>query len=84
MAPEAEGNCGKMPMTFLIDRMQRLDWAKVRSIYADGLASGLAAFMTSAPDWKTWDAAHLAIARFVARQDGAVLGWAALARAADT
>ena len=65
--------------------MQRRDWIQVRAIYAQGLASGLAAFMSTAPTWKSWNAGHLAIGRTVARQQqGGLLGWSALAPVPDT
>lgn len=72
-----------------IDTMQRRDWVQVRTIYGQGLATGIAAFMTVPPKWKDWDAGHLPLARTVAREDardgdGHVLGWAALAPVADT
>lgn len=67
-----------------IDCLQTLDWARVRAIYAQGLASGMAAFATTPPVWKSWDAGHFAFGRLVARSDGGVVGWAALARVADT
>ena len=73
-----------MVQPFSIDAMQRADWARVRTIYGEGLATGLAAFMTTAPVWTVWDASYLPFARLVARRDGGVLGWAALARVADS
>lgn len=69
---------------FEIRALQQGDWAAVRTIYAEGLATGLAAFMLRPPLWKDWDARHLPIGRLVARRDATVLGWAALAPVADT
>jgi phosphinothricin acetyltransferase len=54
------------------------DWPAVREIYLEGIATRLATFETTAPAWETWDASHLPFARLVARQDDAVIGWAAL------
>jgi len=54
------------------------DWAAVRAIYLEGIATGNATFEKSAPEWAVWDAAHLKACRFVARASGDVLGWAAL------
>jgi L-amino acid N-acyltransferase YncA len=72
-------------MQFAIDGMRRADWAQVRGIYREGLATGLAAFMRTPPGWKTWDARHLPLGRLVARhRDGAVVGWAALTPVPDT
>ncbi|HEX4223606.1 MAG TPA: GNAT family N-acetyltransferase [Pseudonocardiaceae bacterium] len=51
---------------------------EVLAIYQAGLDSGNASFETTAPDWATWDRAHLPVHRFVALDDeGAVVGWVA-------
>ena len=71
-------------MKYAIDLMQPKDWAQVRAIYAEGLATGLATFMVRPPQWKTWDAGHLHIGRLVARDSDAVIGWAALTPVAET
>ncbi|SPE40287.1 GCN5-related N-acetyltransferase [Candidatus Sulfopaludibacter sp. SbA3] len=60
--------------------MQQSDWPEVRAIYLEGIATGNATFQKTAPDWQEWDSGHLAHSRLVARQDGKVLGWAALSR----
>jgi L-amino acid N-acyltransferase YncA len=68
-----------------IEDMGREHWKQVRDLYAEGLATGLAAFMTDPPRWDTWDAGHLDIGRLVARAaDEKILGWAALAPVPDT
>ena len=65
--------------------MHRKDWVQVRTIYGQGLATGVAAFMSVPPIWKDWDAGHITLCRIVARDDaGRVLGWAALAPVPDT
>lgn len=72
-------------MSFTLDQMQRNDWAQVRALYAEGLATGLAAFMSTPPRWEEWDEGHLALGRLVARSDGdTITGWAALAPVPDT
>ncbi len=73
-----------MSRSFFIIDMEPADWARVQAIYADGLATGIAAFMRKPPLWKAWNAGHLATGRLVARRDDAVLGWAALASVADS
>lgn len=50
----------------------------VASIYMEGIETGHATFETKAPDWDTWDKAHLTHSRIVAIVDGYVAGWAAL------
>lgn len=59
------------------------DWPAVREIYAEGIATGDATFETAPPDWRGWNASHLAGHRFVARSAGRVVGWAALAPVSD-
>jgi L-amino acid N-acyltransferase YncA len=54
------------------------DWPAVRRIYEEGIATGLATFETSSPEWRGWDASHLPGCRLVATLDGQVAGWAAL------
>ena len=72
-------------MEFVIEPMQRHHWVEVRAIYGQGLATGLAAFMSAPPVWENWHAGHLSIGRIVARQDdGRLLGWSALAPVPDT
>lgn len=71
-------------MTLLPDRsavvegMTAEDWPAVRAIYLEGIATGDATFEKSAPGGAAWDAAHLKTCRFVAREDGEVVGWASL------
>ena len=55
------------------------DWTAVREIYVEGIAAGNATFETEAPSFERWDASHLPAHRLVARLDGAIVGWAALA-----
>ena len=55
------------------------DWADVARIYAEGIATGVATFETELPAWEEWDRAHLPEHRLLARDDGRVVGWAALA-----
>jgi L-amino acid N-acyltransferase YncA len=61
-----------------IKPMQPSDWPAVKAIYEQGIATKLATFETSAPDWSEWDAAYLDEHRLVAEEDGEVVGWAAL------
>lgn len=48
------------------------------AIYAEGIATGQATFETNLPEWQQWDAGHLPVCRFVARDGEKILGWAAL------
>ena len=65
-------------MSLVIDGMRATDWERVRAIYAEGIATGVATFETEAPEWERWNAAHLPRARLVAREGRLIKGWAAL------
>ena len=54
------------------------DWDSVRSIYLEGIASGVATFETEAPSWEAWNAAHLPHPRLKATEESGIVGWAAL------
>jgi phosphinothricin acetyltransferase len=54
------------------------DWPAVAAIYAEGIATGHATFETEVPDWAEFDAGRLAAHRFVAVEDGEVVGWVAV------
>ena len=72
-------------MNIRIEPMARSDWAQVRAIYGEGLATGIAAFTTTPPRWEEWDQGHLALGRLVARtKDEVITGFAALAPVPDT
>lgn len=72
-------------MTITIAPMERSHWAQVRALYAEGLATGIAAFTSTPPRWEEWDKGHLALGRLVARSDAdTIRGWAALAPVPDT
>ena len=59
--------------------MTAADAAAVLRIYQDGIDTGHATFATAAPAWEDWDRVHLAHSRLVARLEGEVAAWAALA-----
>ncbi|MBN1563535.1 MAG: GNAT family N-acetyltransferase [Anaerolineae bacterium] len=68
---------------YIIDAMQPDDWPQVAAIYAAGIATQNATFETDVPAYDTWDRAHRADCRLVARDGDQVLGWAALSRVSD-
>jgi L-amino acid N-acyltransferase YncA len=69
----------RIPMGLEIEPMRAGDWAGVREIYRQGIATGDATFDTEVPDWEHWDAGHLDVCRLVARDGrGEVVAWAAL------
>jgi phosphinothricin acetyltransferase len=59
-----------------VEALQPDDWAAVAEIYEQGLDTGT--FEEFVPPWPDWDASHLVWPRLVARENGVVLGWAAL------
>lgn len=59
------------------------DWPAVRTIYAEGIATGNATFETETPTYERWSAMHPAEHRFVATQGADVLGWVALSPVSD-
>jgi L-amino acid N-acyltransferase YncA len=67
-------------MSLIIENMRAEDWQQVRLIYLQGIATGHATFETDAPDWVSWDEAHLPFARLVARDGELLVGWAALSK----
>lgn len=65
-------------MHVTIRAMQPTDWIAVRTIYAEGIATGNATFETTVPPREVWDRNHLPDGRLVATSEGRVVGWAAL------
>ena len=63
-----------------VEPMVDADGPAVLGIYGEGIASGVATFETVVPDWRAWHASHRRDCRFVARADGRVVGWTAVAR----
>jgi L-amino acid N-acyltransferase YncA/DNA-binding transcriptional ArsR family regulator len=72
-----------LPADVIVRALEPGDWAAVRRIYAEGIATGNATFETEVPDRRTLDHAWLPGQRWVAEIDGQVVGWAA-ARAVST
>jgi L-amino acid N-acyltransferase YncA len=66
-----------------IEALLPADWDDVRRIYVEGIATGNATFETEPPSWEAWDRGHRPDSRLVARQNGRILGWAALSRVTD-
>ena len=60
--------------------MQADDWAEVKRIYTEGIATGDATLEREAPDFSHFDRSHRHDCRLVARRApaGPVLGWTAL------
>ncbi len=63
--------------------LKEQDWPEVEKIYEEGLATRMATFETSSPGWENWDKSHLKKCRFIAEEDGKILGWAALSPVSD-
>jgi L-amino acid N-acyltransferase YncA/DNA-binding transcriptional ArsR family regulator len=72
-----------LPADVAVRALEPGDWADVRRIYAEGIATGNATFETDVPDRRALDHSWLPDHRWVAEIDGQVVGWAA-ARAVST
>ena len=72
MAPVLDG--------LLVEPMTDEDGPAVLEIYGQGIATGVATFETAVPEWRAWTASHRRDCRFVARLEGRVVGWTAVAR----
>jgi L-amino acid N-acyltransferase YncA len=70
-------------LDFAIRAMRTDDWPAVRSIYAEGMATGNATFETEIPEWSRWDRSHLQDCRLVAQYSQQIVGWAALSPASS-
>ena len=58
--------------------MASADADSVLRIYQDGLDAGQASFETTAPDWAAFDRGRLPDHRYVAVDEGEVVGWVAV------
>ena len=68
------------PNALAIEPMADTDGSAVLDIYGQGIATAVATFETVVPEWRAWHAAHRRACRFVARLDGRIVGWTAVAR----
>jgi L-amino acid N-acyltransferase YncA len=59
--------------------MRTDDWPAVEAIFVEGIETRAATFERAPPTYGAFDASHHAEHRFVAVEDGHVVGWAALA-----
>lgn len=66
-------------MDIVIRKMEADDWSSVIEIYIQGVQSNKATFNTACPSWPEWDAGHIQSCRYVAEENGDIVGWAALA-----
>ena len=63
---------------FAIETLLAEHWPGVARVYAEGIATRNATFETEVPTWEEWDSSHLANHRFVAQEDGDLVGWVAV------
>ena len=62
----------------IFETLEQQHWPTVKKIYEEGIATGNATFQLSAPEWEEWNNNHLPHSRIIAKEDGIILGWAAL------
>jgi L-amino acid N-acyltransferase YncA/DNA-binding transcriptional ArsR family regulator len=67
----------EFPADVTVRPLKTGDWADVRRIYGEGIATGHATFETDVPDRRTLDRTWLPEHRWVAEIDQDVAGWAA-------
>lgn len=65
-------------MEITIRKSEKSDWKRISEIYTQGIEEGKSTFETQCPDYETWDANHLRECRFVACENGTVVGWCAI------
>ncbi|GAA4546260.1 hypothetical protein GCM10023175_28060 [Pseudonocardia xishanensis] len=70
-----------VPIGVTVRALEPGDWADVRRIYAEGIATGHATFETEVPERRELDRTWLPDHRWVAEVDGRIAGWTALAPA---
>ena len=58
-----------------IRELRAEDWPAVQEIDEQGIAGRNATFETETPSWEAWDRAQLDRHRFVAVEEGRVVGW---------
>lgn len=66
-----------VPADVTVRALEPSDWAVVRRIYGEGIATGIATFETTVPSRASLDAKWLPEHRWVAELDGQVVGWTA-------
>lgn len=66
-----------LPSDVTVRALKTGDWAAVRRIYSEGIATGIATFETAVPSRASLDAKWLPDHRWVAVIDGEVVGWTA-------
>jgi L-amino acid N-acyltransferase YncA len=81
LAGRRPGSSPLQPDDVEVRALAERDWAAVRRIYAEGIATGRATFETEVPNRDELDAKWLPGHRWVAELDGAVVGWAAISPA---
>jgi L-amino acid N-acyltransferase YncA/DNA-binding transcriptional ArsR family regulator len=67
-----------VPTDITVRALEPGDWPAVRRIYGEGLSTGTASFDTTVPSRATLDAKWLPDHRWVAEQNGEIVGWTAL------
>jgi L-amino acid N-acyltransferase YncA/DNA-binding transcriptional ArsR family regulator len=67
-----------VPTDVTVRALEPGDWAAVRRIYGEGIATGIATFETTVPNRASLDAKWLPEHRWVAEVDGELVGWTAM------
>ena len=65
-------------MKVAVRPLVRADWETVSRIYAEGIATGIATFETTVPNWEFWNEKYIKHCRIVAELNSEVVGFAVL------
>lgn len=60
--------------------LEKRDFLIVQTIYAEGIATGIATFETKIPDWQTWNKKYIESCRIVAQVEDRVVAFAVLSQ----
>ncbi|HKK11621.1 MAG TPA: GNAT family N-acetyltransferase [Flavobacteriaceae bacterium] len=65
-------------MELVVRPLIKADWETVSRIYTEGIATGIATFETTVPNWKVWNEKYIQHCRIVAELNSEVVGFAVL------
>ncbi len=58
--------------------IDKINYPEIAKVYQEGIDTGFATFETKAPNWESWDNAHIQHSRISCYENSTLLGWGAL------